>query len=137
VDIKTFYQGLAAGGSPLQGMTRLVEQIEASRYVSGVHGETSMHDLCLTQVASSAFPDGPHLRTSPRFDGTVEFRYIDTHVREKQWHRMVKEDDAFSRLVLFLISCIGLPASVQSGSDERSRTYAGGAASVRERLVFD
>jgi hypothetical protein len=46
-DIKTFYQGLVAGGSPLQGMVRLVEQIEASRYVSGVHGETSMHDLCL------------------------------------------------------------------------------------------
>jgi hypothetical protein len=95
-DIKTFYQGLVAGGSPLQGMVRLVEQIEASRYVSGVHGETSMHDLCLTQATSSTFPDGPHLRISPRFDGTIEFRYIDTHVREKQWHRIVKEDDAFS-----------------------------------------
>jgi len=100
-DIKTFYQGLVAGGSPLQGMVRLGEQIEASRYVSGVHGETSMHDLCLTQATSSTFPDGPHLRISPRFDGTIEFRYIDSHVREKQWHRIVKEDDAFSRPVRF------------------------------------
>jgi hypothetical protein len=60
-----------------------------------------MHDLCLTQIASSAYPDGPHLRISPRFDGTIEFRYIDTYVREKQWHRVVQEDEAFSRLVGF------------------------------------
>ena len=100
-DIRTFYQGLVAGGLPLQGMVRLVEQIEASRYVSGVNGETSMHDLCITQIATSAYPDGPHLRISPRFDSTVEFRYIDTYVKEKQWHRVVNEDDALSRLVLF------------------------------------
>jgi hypothetical protein len=100
-DIKTFYQELVTTGLPLQGMVRLVEQIEASPYAGGVHGETSMHDLRLTQIANSAYPDGPYLRISPRFDGTIEFRYIDTYVREKQWHRVVKEDDAFSRLAHF------------------------------------
>jgi hypothetical protein len=100
-DIKAFYQGLVANGLPLQAMVRLVEQIEGSRYVRGVYGVTSMHDLCLTQLPSSAPLDGPYLRISPRFDGTVEFRYLDTYTREKQWHRVVKEDDAFSRLLHF------------------------------------
>jgi hypothetical protein len=100
-DIRAFYQERVASGSPLEGMVRLIEQIEKSRYVSGVHGETSMHDLCLTQIASSPYPDSPHLGISPRFDGTIEFRYIDTHIREKQWHRVVREDDAFSRLIAF------------------------------------
>jgi hypothetical protein len=101
-DIETFYQELVTNGLPLHGMVRLVEQIEESPYAGGLYGETSMHDLCLTQIASSAYPDGPHLRISPRFDGTIEFRYIDTYVREKQWHRVVKEGDAFSRLVHFI-----------------------------------
>jgi hypothetical protein len=56
-DIKAFYQQLVMAGSPLEGMVRLVEEIEASRYASGVYG--------------------PYLRISPRFDGTIEFRYID------------------------------------------------------------
>ena len=100
-DIRAFYQQLVAAGAPLEAMVRLVEEIEASRYAKGVHGETSMHDLCVTQAASSAYPDGPYLRISPRFDGTIEFRYIDTYVHEKQWHRVVREDDAFQRLVGF------------------------------------
>jgi len=100
-DIGTFYQELVVNGLPFQAMVRLVEQIETSRYAGGVHGETSMHDLCVTQLPSSAYPDGPYLRISPRIDGTIEFRYIDTYVRERQWHRVVKGDDAFSRLLGF------------------------------------
>jgi hypothetical protein len=100
-DIKAFYEELVAKGVPLEGMVRLVEQIEASRYAKGVYGETSMQDLYLTQTASRAYPDGPHLRLSPGSDGTIEFRYVDTYVRAKQWHRVVKMDDGFSRLVGF------------------------------------
>ena len=97
-EIGAYYQDLVINGLPFQAMVRLVEQIEASRYAGGVHGETSMHDLLVTQLASGSYPDGPHLRISPRIDGTIEFRYIDTYVRERQWHRLVKGEDAFSRL---------------------------------------
>ncbi len=100
-EIRKLYEGLVAAGTPLQGMLRLVEQIEGSRYGNGVHGETSMHDLCLTQTAASRFPSDPHLRISPRFDGTIEFRYVDTHLRARQWHRVVDEGHAFARLVRF------------------------------------
>ncbi len=34
-DIETFYQELVANGLPLQGMVRLVEQIEGSPYAGG------------------------------------------------------------------------------------------------------
>jgi hypothetical protein len=47
-DIGAYYRELVVNGLPYQAMVRLVEQIEASRYAGGVHGETSMHDLCVT-----------------------------------------------------------------------------------------
>jgi hypothetical protein len=99
-DIAAFYRDLVSRGMAIQGMLHLTEQIEASRYATGIFGETSMHDLCVMQT-DGAFWEGPHLKISPRFDGTMEFRYIDTFIREKQWHRVVKEDEAFSRLVVF------------------------------------
>lgn len=99
-DIAAFYRDLVSGGMQLQGMMHLVEQIEESRYATGIFGETSMHDLCVMQTAG-AFSLGPYLRISPRFDGTVEFRYVDTHVTARQWHRVVKDEDAFARLIGF------------------------------------
>ncbi len=99
-DIAAFYRDLVDRGMPIQGMLHLTERIESSRYAAGIFGETSMHDLCILQTAT-AFWKGPYLRISPRFDGTVEFRYIDTQVIARQWHRVVREDDAFGRLVGF------------------------------------
>jgi len=61
-----------------------------------------MADLCLQQVPSGKPYDGPFLRISPRPDGTVEFRYADTSVASRQWHRVVKADDALGRLERFL-----------------------------------
>jgi len=99
-DIAAFYRDLVDRGMQIQGMLHLTQQIEASHYAAGVFGETSMHDICVMQT-DGAFWEGPYLRISPRFDGTVEFRYIDTHVSARQWHRIVKDDDAFARLVGF------------------------------------
>ena len=81
-------------------MVALVEQIEASHYAKGLHGWTSMHDLCIAQTPGSP-QSGPYLRIAPRFDGKIEFRYIDTYRAERQWHRIVNEDEAFSRLERF------------------------------------
>jgi hypothetical protein len=61
-----------------------------------------MHDLCIAQVPCTYPYNGPYLRVSPRFDGTIEFRYIDTAIEERQWHRLVNEEDAFRRLELFM-----------------------------------
>jgi|SRR6185295_6333588 hypothetical protein len=97
-EVRGYYERLVAAGAPLNGMQRLVEQIEASRYARGIYAVTSMHDLLITQQPSGGYPDGPYLRISPLYDGSIEFRYFDTHVRQRQWHRIVKENDAFARL---------------------------------------
>src|SRR5262249_10954277 len=97
-EIRSYYEQL---GAPLQGMLRLVEQIEGSRYANGINGKTSVCDLCITQLQQTPNRDGPCLRISPQGDGTLEFRYFDTYVRERQWSRMVKEHEGFSRLERF------------------------------------
>jgi hypothetical protein len=43
----------SANGAPLDGMVNLIEQIESSRYANGIYGETSMCDLCITQLPLS------------------------------------------------------------------------------------
>lgn len=89
-------------GNSTQGMFRLVEAIEASRYASKLYAWTSILDLCVVQVPCTYPYDGPFLRISPQTGGTIEFRYIDTYVTSKQWHRIVNQDDAFRRLELFI-----------------------------------
>jgi len=100
-EITEFYRDLVERGMQIQGMLQLAERIEESRYVAGIFGETSMHDLCVMQTPEGAFWQGPYLRISPRFDGTIEFRYIDTQVIARQWNRIVNEGDAFARLIAF------------------------------------
>jgi hypothetical protein len=80
----------------------LVEQIKASPYVRGLHAWTSMHDLCVVQVPGADAYKGAHLRIRPFFDGRIEFRYVDTFITARQWSRVVKEEDAFSRLERFI-----------------------------------
>jgi hypothetical protein len=96
-----YRDGVDAGVS-VRGMLRLVEQIRASSYERGLHAWTSMFDLCIAQLPCTYPYDGPYLRISPRFDGTIAFRYFDTHIEAKQWHRIVKDEDAFSRLERFM-----------------------------------
>ncbi len=81
-------------------MLRLVEQIEASRYARGLYAWTSAVDLCIAQVPAPY--DGPYLHISVLHDGNIEFRYIDTAIEARQWHRVVAGEEAFSRLERFI-----------------------------------
>jgi hypothetical protein len=101
-EISDRYREAVEAGANARGMLRLVEQIEASDYARALYAWTSMHDLCIAQVPCTYPYNGPYLRVSPRFDGTIEFRYIDTAIEERQWHRLVNEEDAFRRLELFM-----------------------------------
>jgi hypothetical protein len=102
-DIEDHYREAVAAGTPVKGMLRLVEQIgSSSSHARALHAWTSVLDLCIVQVPCTHPYDGPYLRLSPRSDGTIEFRYIDTHIESRQWHRIVKEGDAFRRLERFI-----------------------------------
>jgi hypothetical protein len=94
------YADLVGSGLPLENMLSLVGYIEQSHF-STLFGWSSMHDLCISQVPATYPYNGPYLRISPQRGGTVEFRYIDTPIKEKQWSRIVTGNAAFERLVSF------------------------------------
>jgi hypothetical protein len=100
-EIRANYADFANAGSSFQAMYQLVSEIEASDYKHGLFGWTSVHDLCLVQTPVSYPYNGPYLRISPLADGLLEFRYIDTEIRDKQWHRVVAGADGFARLERF------------------------------------
>src|SRR5262245_2410593 len=100
-DIASYYGRLVDAGLPLSHMFEVVSRIRDSRYARGVVAWTSMHDLCIAQTAQEPF-DGPYLRVSPRPDGTLEFRYVDTYIEDRQWHRTVPGADGFSRFERFV-----------------------------------
>jgi hypothetical protein len=101
-EIEAYFRELVDAGARVGGMLRLVEQIKGSPYARALHSWTSMCDLCIVQLPCTYPFDGPYLRISPRSDGTIEFRYIDTHIESRQWHRVVKKEDAFRRLQRFI-----------------------------------
>ena len=100
--IRDHYAATADSSAALKAMLNLVDEIKASSYSEGLFAWTSMHDLCIAQTSVTYPYDGPYLRISPRDKGQVEFRYLDTPIVDKQWHRTVEGDDAFRRLDRFV-----------------------------------
>jgi hypothetical protein len=106
--IRLFYARLVSDGQlveagmPVDRMLELVQAIEASSYALGIYGWHSMHDLCIVQSPVSYPYHGPYLRISPLIGGRLEFRYIDTLERDRQWHRTVEGNDGFARLERFI-----------------------------------
>ena len=96
------YEHGAASDPAVRGMLTLSRHITASPLASGLYGWTSMLDLCIAQTAVTYPYDGPYLRVSPLAGGQIEFRYLDTHEKEKQWHRTVEAVEAVPRLLKFL-----------------------------------
>lgn len=99
-DIQRTYEEFVSHGLRLHAMIGLISQIRQS-HLNSLFAWTSMHDLCIVQTEVEHPYHGPFLRISPRFDGTLEFRYCDTPLTELQWHRVAPEADAFDRLMRF------------------------------------
>src|SRR5882672_12894329 len=106
--IRSFYADLVSSsrlvecGLPVNSMLELVQAIEVTHYASGLFAWTSMFDLCIVQTPVSYPYDGPLLRITPVSEDRIEFRYLDTLDKAKQWHRTVGADQALPRLIKFL-----------------------------------
>jgi hypothetical protein len=96
------YEMYSGPDASVAGMLALTRFIADSRLATGLYAWTSMFDLCITQTPVTHPYDGPFLRVSPQFNGKIEFRFIDTHQKELQWHRVVDAGDAIPRMVSFL-----------------------------------
>jgi hypothetical protein len=83
-------------------MHQLVREIESSPYGDGLFGWTSLNELCIAQTPVTYPYDGPYLLISPIDNGQLEFRYVDTPIKENQWHRVVDGADGFARLSRFI-----------------------------------
>ncbi|GLQ78040.1 hypothetical protein GCM10007881_15560 [Mesorhizobium huakuii] len=60
-----------------------------------------MFDLCIQQVDVEPY-SGPYLRVSPLHSGRIEFRYVDTRIARRQWHREATPDAVVRRFVHFM-----------------------------------
>jgi hypothetical protein len=100
--IRDHYTSFPNAGASLQAIHKLVSEIETSRYKDGLFAWTSVANLCIVQTPVTYPYDGPYLRISPLDAGQLEFRYVDTYFKHKQWHRVVAGDGAFARLESFI-----------------------------------
>ncbi len=100
--IQQFYEELVASGLPLEAMQNLVAGIKRSRYAVGLHGWTSVSELCIAQTPVTYPYEGPYLRISQSKDGRLVFRYIDTSITDKQWHREAEGKKGFEQLERFI-----------------------------------
>jgi tRNA (guanine37-N1)-methyltransferase len=81
-------------------MLQLCTRIQDSDLAPGLFVWTSHLDLCIQQTRSYPYT-APYLRVSPLRGDRMDFRYLDTPIESKQWHRIVPADQAFERLVKF------------------------------------
>lgn len=88
-------------GEALGAIEELANSIASGPTAAILFGWTSMFDLCIQQT--DAFPgSGPYLKVSPLPSGMVEFRYIDTAIEDRQWHREVPPEAVAARFLAFL-----------------------------------
>jgi hypothetical protein len=109
-----FFPSLTRLGFSLLGDSRRPrgEFQDPGQLATGLVGWTSINDLCIVQSDVSHPYDGPLLRLSPVSKNKLEFRYEDTGIKAKQWHRTVDADEALSRLLTFLGQLRWFPAVV-------------------------
>ncbi len=84
----------------LGGIEEVAKSISQNAMRQGLFGWTSMLDLCVQQTDIQPY-SGPYLRVSPLASGMIEFRYLDTAVENRQWHRTEVPTQAVWRLEAF------------------------------------
>jgi hypothetical protein len=92
---------------------RLARRISESPLAQGLFASPHMFELDIVQIPVNYPFEGPFLRLSPVLsEDLIEFRYIDTHDKAKQWHRTAEADQAWTRLITFLDQLRWFPAEV-------------------------
>lgn len=85
----------------LAGLQNLARHIATGPLRNSLFGWTSVWDLCIQQGDHAPY-SGPYLRVSPVGSGMIEFRYIDTPIRSRQWVRQVPAEAIIRRFDVFL-----------------------------------
>jgi hypothetical protein len=118
--IVDFYDRVAIDRPSMHAMARLARFISETHLARGLFAWTAMHDLCIVQTEVTYPYDGPRLVISPLAADQIEFRYVDTFVTAKQWHRIVDFGQAVPRLLGFLEQLRWFPAEVLKSLDDEA-----------------
>jgi hypothetical protein len=115
------YEGYKGEERSIYALGGLARRISESPLAKGLFASPHMFDLDIVQTAVNYPFDGPLLRLSPILsEDRIEFRYVDTLVKEKQWHRTVNSDQAWPRLIKFLDQLRWFPVDMlESLSNEK------------------
>lgn len=111
-DIAAHYASYDGDARSIQAIGELAQRINESHLANGLFAWTSIYDLCIVQTPVTYPYDGPLLRLTPVSATQIEFRYLDTFVHAKQWHRTVDAGKAWARLIKFLDQLRWFPAEV-------------------------
>lgn len=87
--------------SALGGVEALASFIASGPLGSVLFGWMSMFDLCIQQLDVEPY-SGPYLKVSPLASGRIEFRYVDTAIVRRQWHRETMPGVIVPRFVRFM-----------------------------------
>lgn len=96
------YQGYAGESESIRAVSDLCDHIASGPLSNALFAWTSMFDLHIVQTPVEYPYEGPRLLVSPRLDGQVEFRYVDTPAVDRQWVRSEKPEMVVARLHEFL-----------------------------------
>ena len=102
-------------------LANLARRISESPLAQGLFPSPHMFDLDILQREVDYPYHGPSLRLSAISDDQIEFRYVDTYEKKKQWHRTVDADQAWSRLIKFLDQLRWFPADPLESLDKQTR----------------
>jgi hypothetical protein len=102
----------------IRALGTLAQRISQSPLAQGLFASPHMFDLDILQREVSYPYDGPFLRLSAITNDQIEFRYVDTWDKAKQWHRTVDADEAWARLIGFLDQLRWFPAELLAGMND-------------------
>lgn len=118
--ITAHYRQYQGDRRSVHALAALAERIAGSPLAAGLFGWTSHYDLCIVQNEVDYPNNGPLLRLSSVSKDQLEFRYEDTGIRAKQWHRTVDADDALPRLLGFLGQLRWFPSAVLESMGDKT-----------------
>lgn len=111
-EIVARYEDYKGDRRSIHALGRLAQRISQSPLAQGLFPSPHMFDLDVLQREVSYPYDGPFLRLSAVSNDQIEFRYVDTWDKAKQWHRTVDADQAWQRLLGFLDQLSWFPAEL-------------------------
>jgi hypothetical protein len=79
------YERRAGDGRSMHAMAGLARFISETPLARGLFAWTSTHDLCIVQTEVTYPYGGPKLVVSPIAADQIEFRYVDSFDKARQW----------------------------------------------------